>query len=221
MPNTTCWSCDAITQHEIIAPPSVQEKQDGYGRAYCAVFGAFRCVSCNAIAVGIQLEEAYKLPSEHVLKDWLAQSDDLIWRPSAGMTRTYEDVPPHIAEAATEAYECDKRQHFRASILLARSVVEATAKEVGITKGRLVDKIEKLYEGNWIREHVKNGADSVRAFGNDMAHGDFVQPVTEEESTLVVALMEEILAEVFQSRAKVAKAQAAVTARKQAAQLDP
>ncbi|MCX6470906.1 MAG: DUF4145 domain-containing protein [Corynebacteriales bacterium] len=130
------------------------------------------------------------------------------------MTKSYTDVPPHIANAATEAFECHGRQHFRASILLARSVIEATAKEKGIDSGPLAVKIKALAEQGFVRPHIREAADEIRDLGNEMAHGDFALPVTEEDSKLVVDLMEEILAEVFQSPAKVSRAQAAAALRK-------
>lgn len=221
MPNTVCWHCDARTQHELQLAAIATSEDDPKLRApyLLAFYGAYQCTSCKAFAVGITVatrRDAYGTPADN-----LNRATKMIWQPSPGMTRTYEDVPPHIADAATEAYECHAQQHFRASILLARSVIEATAKEKGIVKGTLQAKITALFDQKWIRQHIKDGADSIRYFGNDMAHGDFVQPVTEEESALVITLMEEILDEVFQSRAKVTRAQAAVAARKQQAQVGP
>ncbi|RPA20119.1 DUF4145 domain-containing protein [Gordonia sp. OPL2] len=141
-----------------------------------------------------------------------------MWIPSAGATRSYADVPRPIADSATEAFECHSRHHYRASILLARAVIEATAKDKGISKGVLAAKIDEMFTKNLVREHIKDGAHSIRDLGNEMAHGDFAQPVTEEDSQMVIALMEEILVEVYQSPAKVAKAKAAVAARKQQSQ---
>ena len=46
-------------------------------------------------------------------------------------------------------------------------------------------------------------------------HGDFVDPISDEDTQLVIELMAEILNEVFQSPAKIKRAQAAALARKQ------
>ena len=40
---------------------------------------------------------------------------------------------------------------------------------------------------------VGHAAHEVRYFGNDMAHGDFIQPVPADDVTDVVALMDEFL----------------------------
>jgi hypothetical protein len=97
----------------------------------------------------------------------------------------------------------------RAAILLARGVLEATAKDKGITSGGLFAKIDRMHQERLVRPDVRDGAHEVRAFGNDMAHGDFIQHVTPEEADLVLALMDEVLVEVYQSPARVARAQAA------------
>jgi hypothetical protein len=79
----------------------------------------------------------------------------------------------------------------------------------GITSGNLFSKTDRMHEERLVRPDVRDGAHEVRAFGNDMAHGDFIQHVTPDEAGLVLALMDEVLVEVYQSPARVARAQAA------------
>ncbi|OMC28191.1 hypothetical protein A5739_02925 [Mycobacterium colombiense] len=146
------------------------------------------------------------------------RGDQLQWHPSVTETASYPDVPGHIAEAATEAYECDSDQHYRAAIMLARAVIEATAKDKGITTGTLYDKIEALATAGLIRAMIRDAAHGVRELGNEMAHGDFVDPISAEESQLVIRLMGEILNDVYQSPAAVAQAQQAAQARRQGGQ---
>ena len=56
-------------------------------------------------------------------------------------------MPPEIAAAASEAHRCrDAAGANRAAILLARGVVEATAKDKGITGKNLVQKIDRMHE---------------------------------------------------------------------------
>jgi hypothetical protein len=92
---------------------------------------------------------------------------------------------------------------------MARAVVEATAKEKGITNGRLIEKIDKLEEDRIIRPTVAAGCHEVRHLGNDMAHGDFTDPVTAEEAGEVLLLMAELLHDVFQQDARVERMRAA------------
>jgi len=177
---------------------------------------AFRCDDCGSMSIGIghyhggaitHREAESRMDSGHV-EEWL---------PAKALGKTYEDVPPHIAGAAFEAHACASIGAYRAAGALARAVVEATAKEKGITKGQIRDKIDALYDARLIREHVRDGAHEVRHLGNDMAHGDFVEPVGQEEIDETLELMSEVLNEVFQSPARVERVRSAREAKQQAA----
>jgi hypothetical protein len=98
---------------------------------------------------------------------------------------------------------------YRGAVLLARSVIEATAKEKGLTTGTLVTKIDAMYEARLIREDIRDGAHEVRFIANDAAHGDFTEPVPQADAELILTLMDEVLEEVFQSPARVARRRAA------------
>ncbi len=88
-------------------------------------------------------------------------------------------------------------------------------KEKGITSGNLQSKIDTMEDQGLIRAHIKAVAHSIRDYGNDMAHGDFVAPVTAQESALVIQLMGEILDEVYQSPARIEAAQQGFSNRRQ------
>jgi hypothetical protein len=172
---------------------------------------------CHAISIGIIEVNQQELKRVGGLLAYLDDvgGDKFLWKPSASETMDYPDAPAHVGSAATEAYECASLKHNRSAVLLARSVIEATAKEQRITSGRLYEKIEALATQGLIRANIKNAAHSVRELGNDMAHGDFVTPIGDEETRLVIELMGEILNDVYQSDARIRKAQAAVRIRKQ------
>lgn len=178
------------------------------------VMGCFRCDGCNAPSIA---EDTGFIRDQDPLA-WLDARSDPIWRPFPPtpparpiVVKSFPDVPSEIAATAAEAYTCRMTAvppAYRAAVLMARTVIEATAKDKGITKGTLAAKIDKLFEKQLIRPHVRVGAHEVRYLGNDMAHGDFVQPVNAEDADLVLALMSEVLEDVYQSPARVAKAQA-------------
>jgi hypothetical protein len=148
----------------------------------------------------------------------LMQNDAIMqmWPEKVG-GKSFPDVPQHIGDAADEAYRCYSIHAYRASTLLARSVIEATAKDVGVMNGQLFNKIEELHNQGHIREFVRDGAHEVRHLGNDMAHGDFVDPIDEEDAELVLSLMDEVLQEIFQAPARVNAARARRLARSQVA----
>lgn len=171
--------------------------------------GTFACDSCDRFSLAYFSIEGN--PSGLSNQEYLERMDSsLCWLPTRGQQPpTFEDVPEHIANAAQEAYRCRSIHAHRAAVLLARSVIEATAKEQGIKKGTLADKIQEMHDQRLIREHIQVGAHEIRYLGNDMAHGDFIDPIEHEDSQLVLQLMSEVLFEVFESPARVAKARAA------------
>lgn len=91
------------------------------------------------------------------------------------------------------------------AILMARTVVEATAKDKGIKTGSLVAKIDELARQGFIRPSTKDAAHEIRHFGNDMAHGDIEEVPDSEDVQDVLVLMDEILSEVFQGPARTAR----------------
>lgn len=176
------------------------------------VMGCFRCDNCHAPSIAA----ATGLPGNEDPLIWLAKKKSQEWHPEPPRLipiKSFPDVPPEIASAASEAHTCRNANAKRAAILMARSVIEATAKDKGITTGNLVSKVDQMHDKRLIRPDVRDGAHEIRQFGNDMAHGDFVHTVSLEDTDLVLALMDEVLDEVYQSPARVAKAKAAREAR--------
>ncbi|WP_234821074.1 DUF4145 domain-containing protein [Mycobacteroides abscessus] len=207
MPNHLCWLCKANTGHALVVDPVILGPEAPSFDGRRLLCGAYRCTVCRGISVALINDG----------DEWVSFSEmpgtAFTWIPETGDTRTYPHVPNHIASAAQEAYECGNRGRHRAAILLARAVIEATAKDKDITTGNLKDKIDALAAAQLIRPHITEIAHGVRLFGNDMAHGDFVEPVSTQESDLVIELMGEILNEVYQSPAKLAAVQQALAQR--------
>ncbi|BAX93429.1 DUF4145 domain-containing protein [Mycobacterium shigaense] len=213
MLNHICWICKANTGHELVGDARFVGPEAGFQPEQLAC-AAYECSVCGGISVALA---AFGTPPHVPLYQYMAsvRGDQLMWRPSATETADYPHVPPHIAEAAKEAYECESNQHYRAAIMLARAVIEATAKDKGVEDGTLYNKIEVMATAGLIRTMIKDAAHGVRELGNEMAHGDFVDPISAEESQLVIHLMGEILNDVYQSPAATAQAQQSAQARRQ------
>jgi len=144
------------------------------------------------------------------------------WWPTQPPVKNYPDsVPEQIASLAAEVHACLGISTCRGAVALARAVVEATAKEKGITVWGIASKIDELYEQHLIYEHVKDAAHEVRLAGNDIAHGDLVtEAITLEEATELVELMDMVLDGVFIAPGKSA-AQATRRAERKAANSAP
>ncbi|MFF2519072.1 DUF4145 domain-containing protein [Streptomyces sp. NPDC058086] len=119
-----------------------------------------------------------------------------------------QDVPRcpcAIESLAVEAHDCLAIMADRAAVALARAVVEASAKEKGVTRGSLIAKIDELHQLGLLRGHIKEAAHEVRFGGNEVAHGD-LSPVDHEAAEEILTLMDEVLNDLFQSPARVARA---------------
>lgn len=212
MANRVCWHCDVKTHMTMVDNSQRAVMVEGKDETW-AVFGTFACDECrwHSIAVSI-IKSRYSLSAQEMV-DQLNENAHH-WEPAHGSSKTYDDVPSHISAPASEAHACHSINAYRAATLMARSVIEATAKEKGVTTGTLFQKIDALAAQGLLRAVVQDAAHEVRLFGNDMAHGDFEQDVTAEESAEVLGLMAEVLDEVFQSPTRLARRKANREAKK-------
>jgi hypothetical protein len=188
------------------------------------LMGCFRCDNCGALNLRslwtgdiVTADTDAKEEITAILaEDPPGEIFRSTWYPVDIHGKKYHDVPPKIATAASEAHVCLAVKAYSGTLLLARSVIEATAKDNGITTGRLVEKIDAMHDSGLVRKDVRDGAHEVRHLGNDAAHGDFTAPVSRTDAMLILALMDEVLAEVYQGPARVARLKAAHEARREA-----
>ncbi|MFD0327105.1 DUF4145 domain-containing protein [Streptacidiphilus monticola] len=128
------------------------------------------------------------------------------WTPSAVRWPPFEDVPEAIAAAASEAHACLSINAHRGAVALARAVVEAIAKDKGITRGNLQKKIDDLAAQGFIRGATKETAHEIRYGGNEVAHSDpTAEALSADDAQEILDLMDEILQEVYQGPAKTAR----------------
>ena len=79
------------------------------------------------------------------------------------------------------------------------------AKDQGVTDGPLVEKIDALEAQRVISPLMKETAHEIRVVGNEMAHGDFVEAVDEEECDDVLNFMSALLDAVYRQPAKLTR----------------
>lgn len=195
MAKRVCWYCGHSSHMtRVTDTPKLDMTDSGLWRQQAA----FACDECLTFSIGVSFSAQVKSHSDFDVAD-------LAWMPKRVEGQDYPDVPSEIADAASEACRCFSIDAYRGAAALARSVVEATAKAKQISNGQLYDKIEAMHSADLIRGHIKEAAHEIRHLGNEVAHGDFVEPVTREEAEEVLVLMGEVLEEVFQSPARVAR----------------
>lgn len=195
MASRVCWNCGVSSHQTMYHAPTPH----GDLRSWMA---PFKCDECGALSIA-SLQSISPSSPNAIAAEMDRRGSTLAWFPLNALGRRYEDVPSPIADAASEAHACHSIRSFRAAILMARAVIEAVAKDKGITKGTLEKKIDEMHQQQLVRELVRDTAHEIRHLGNEMAHGDFVNPVTEEESEDVLNFMAEVLNEIYQAAARL------------------
>lgn len=111
-------------------------------------------------------------------------------------------IPEGVAGYFKEAHDAFSIAAYRAVLLLVRSVIEATAKDRGITSGNLVQKINKLDGEGHIRHGTRDMAHALRILGNDAAHGDIDETPTQEDADDALTIARFVLDDVYVADAR-------------------
>lgn len=202
MTSITCGWCGDRCHMTPHGEPSVMKEPGCY-----MVDGAFTCGGCQRMSVATwATSDMRALNTAHY--EGPGPYDKVRWPPSPRHQHDFEDVPDQIAMTAKEAWTCHVDGAHRGAVMLARAVVESTAKAKGATSGALEKKIQQLADDGLIRKAVAAQAHEIRHLGNSTAHGDLGSPVTPEDAEEVLELMGEVLNEVWQAPARAERLKA-------------
>lgn len=168
---------------------------------------ARRCDACGAISIATMPAQptSRQLRSDEIAQHMAQAEEPITWLPIRVTHRRFEDMPTNISQAASEAYACYSIGSYRAATLLARAVVEATAKDKGHTDGSLVKKIDQLEASRTINPTLAQAAHEIRLIGNATAHGDFLEDINEEDCDDLLDFMAALLEEVYQRPTTLAR----------------
>lgn len=207
MATQVCWSCASLTHMTRVTSVIYAESPDGES----LLQAAFQCDQCKRLSVGVVSAEG----SHGQHQAWLEDSGFTEFLPARSAGKDFPDVIDPIAAAADEAHRCLSAGAPRGAVALARAVVEATAKNQGVTTGSLMNKIDALAKQGVISNHMRDAAHEIRFAGNEVAHGDLAEePMSSDDARDVLDLMDAILERVYQEPAKVARVRERREARK-------
>ena len=192
MPSTSCWWCRQETRMTLIEESIVYWTN--------AVQACYACPKCRALSLAEKNGIKPRVRDEVEARRYLAEGP-LEWCPAG--PKHYPGVPEKIASAASEAYACMSARAYRAAILISRSVIEATSEDSGVTGKSLLAMIDRMSTDGLIRPHVRDGAHEIRFLGNDIAHRIGAMSVEEADASMTVGLMDDVLEEVYGSKARV------------------
>lgn len=196
MVNTICGRCGTRSHMSpVTAPNHVTPPRNRRG----FIEGVYSCDECRRWSLGVA--EAYSL--EYFPEALAVYHDEhpagVAWLPTGTESPEFPDVPLEIGGAATEAYRCRSIGALRGALILARAVIEAAAKHQGINDGGIHSKIEQLYAGAHIRELLKDQALELKELSNKAAHGDSIAPILPSVADEGLAIMSEVLHEIFEA----------------------
>lgn len=151
------------------------------------VTATYACDYCQLLSAAAEMGSIYNSspPAADAVDGWfIAHDKTSAWHPRwINKGAEYPDVPGPIADVAREASACHLDKRYRAAIMLARAVIEASAKAYGVRKGELFDKIEKMGDRRLLSPVAVAAAHAIRDSGNAVAHGDFAEFVVLDDET--------------------------------------
>lgn len=137
------------------------------------------------------------------------------WIPLRAEDHTFVDVPKRVVSAANEAFRCFSIQAYRASVIMARSVLEGIANEKIQapfkinSKGEKIDKnlkekIKNMKDEEVISRKLGNKASAIQNIGNGSTHNIF-QEITKEDASIVLGFLDLVIREVYTQEAQLKK----------------
>lgn len=231
MASRICWHCQQYAHLTQISDPRFAD--DPAVSEPSIWFACFQCDNCRYYSTGklivhedtkalkdrLNIHSIGSTTSElrtKAVKRLFERADaDIEWIPETALGKEYDNVDNDtVKDSASEAYACYSVRAYRAAILMARSVCEAIAKDQGFEEGNLQKKIAQMEDQRLISPMVKQQADEIRYLGNDMAHGDFAQPVSADDAHEVLNFLDVLIDAVYQQPAKLRAMQTAREQRK-------
>lgn len=198
-----CGVCAHLEQATGVYEVACETVDYGYGKQTTwKVEAAFTCPKCNRMNVAFwetDLDPGKTWDPLLIEQALEGEEASISWMPIPGIQKDFEHIPEEMASVSKEAWKCYSAQAYRGAVILARAVIEASAKAKGYEKGTLAAKIERMAENRIIREALANHANEIRHFGNEGAHGDLRSPIAPEDAKEVLVLMSEFLNELWQA----------------------
>lgn len=143
----------------------------------------------------------------------LLSKSPIQWIPSRAEDHQFSGVPENVAAAANEAFRCFSIQAYRASVIMARSVLEGIANEkISVpykinSKGEkydktLKEKIEDMVKEEAISKKLGEKASLIKDVGNSSTHNIF-EEITETDAAGTLGFLELTIQEVYTQEAQL------------------
>lgn len=180
----------------------------------CHHRGTFEYLSAHDLMVGYEDLDltigARRCPNPEchaiVIAYWDRQANRLVHSyPPERIDFDATSLPENVLSTLQEAITCHANQCHRAAAMMLRRTLEELCDERAAIGKDLRTRIESLRQGTTLPPELIDALDQLRLLGNDAAHAELksFDNVGDEEVSLAVALVKEILKTVYQMAALV------------------
>ncbi|PGP19151.1 DUF4145 domain-containing protein [Bacillus thuringiensis] len=118
-------------------------------------------------------------------------------------TLSYQEfkfLPLKVKQIYLEAIDTFNKELYFSSMACLRAIIEAVCSNVGINRGSIEQKINKLFEEGFLTKQHANILHEPRLMGNKALHN--LQIPTKEELVIVIKIIEHTLENIYEIRSK-------------------
>ena len=194
-----CWHCNAFASQRLLtdAKRTLDEP--------CQWYAMFSCDHCGYPSIGMIPRDAETEFASNAEACFKRPHASITWLPLHAIGKEYPGVPTKIESAASEAWACFSIHQNRAAALMARVVVEGTAKQQGFTSGNIYQKIDQMGERGVIPPKIRDAAHEVRLLGNDAAHDILDAQLADDQVADALSFMDVLLEYVYNFDLKLSR----------------
>jgi len=117
----------------------------------------------------------------------------LLYAYPTAVARLWQELPDELRADHAEAWSCHLAGQYRAATLVARGVLKRAVRLMTKVRGSLKEELDSLEAEGTITRQLRLAADEVRLTGNDAAHPDELEVVSESEAADSLAFLDDFL----------------------------
>lgn len=125
-----------------------------------------------------------------------------------GQRSLHEACPPHVGKYYLQALAAIDTRSWDGAVLLSRSALQAIMKQQQAGGGTLQKQIDDLLSRGLIVQSLRDWAHHIRVIGNEAAHADEEEEITEQDAREVTQLVGHVIQYLYVVPAQIQAQQA-------------
>lgn len=194
-----CNKCTQLTRHKVVHEYSrVHTPENTPGMQIDYAKGAWKIIECNGCEE-VSFYETWQtsedidyetgIPYEHVKLYPECQESALGFQ-------QFEALPLKVKNIYFEAIQTFNKNLYFSSMACLRAIIESVCSNVGIDKGSIEQKINKLFEKGFLTKQHADILHEHRLMGNKSLHE--LQIPTKEELVIAIKIIEHTLENIYE-----------------------